>query len=208
MRSDIRKYWRDPRFWRWWWGERVSGDMKAFVAVIGALACGIAGLLGGAALAATDEAATSTTQRVVTVARKTGPFPPPKVVTKSQTVTQPRETDVVTVQRHGGTVVRRASGETVTVRGPVEQRVVTNARTNTVVRTETADRVRNVTSPPTTETLSGRTETVTRDVTQPARTVTETKTEEVTVAEAVTVTVTVVTVAVTTVTVPVPPGFP
>jgi hypothetical protein len=192
MRSDIRKYWRDPRFWRWWWEGRVSGDTKRLIAVIGALACGVAGFLGAGLLAATEEAATFTTQRVVTVAGKTGAYAPPEVVTKSQTVTQPGETDVVTVRRDGRTVVRRAPGKTVTVRGPVEQRIVTNERTNTVVRTETADRVITVTTPPTTETMPGTTETVTREVTEPARTVTETKTEEVTV----------------TVTVTVPPGKP
>jgi hypothetical protein len=190
MRSDIRKYWRHPRFWRWWWEVRISGDTKRVIAVIGAaLACGVAGFLGAGLLAATEEAATFTTQRVVTVAGKAGAYAPPEVVTKSQTVTQPGEPDVVTVRRDGRTVVRRAPG--VTVRGPVEQRVVTNVRTNTVLRTETADRVRTVTTPPTTETMPGTTETVTREVTQPARTVTETKTEEVTVTNEVTVTVTV-----------------
>jgi hypothetical protein len=195
MRSDIRKYWRDPRFWRWWWEQRVSGDTKGVIAVIGALACGVAGFLGAGWLAATEEAATSTTQRVVTVAGKTGAYAPPEVVTKSQTVTRPGETDVVTVRRDGRTVVRRAPGETVTVPGPVEQRVVTNARTNTVVQTETMDRPTTVTTPGTTVTTPGTTETVTREVTQPASTVTETNavtvTEEVTVTKEVTVTVTV-----------------
>jgi hypothetical protein len=198
MRSDIRKYWRDPRFWRWWWEDRVSGQAKGAIAVMVAVAFGIAGYLSAERLAATEEAATFTTQRVVTVAGKTGAYAPPEVVTKSQTVTQPGETDVVTVRRDGRTVVRRVPGETVTVRGPVEQRMVTNVRTDTVVRTETADRVRIVTTPPTTETMPGTTETVTREVTQPARTVTETKTEEVTVTKEVTVTVTVT----------VPPGKP
>jgi hypothetical protein len=198
MRSDIRKYWRDPRFWRWWWEDRVSGQAKGAIAVMVAVAFGIAGYLSAERLAATEEAATFTTQRVVTVAGKTGAYAPPEVVTKSQTVTEPGETDVVTVRRDGRTVVRRVPGETVTVRGPVEQRMVTNVRTDTVVRTETADRVRIVTTPPTTETMPGTTETVTREVTQPARTVTETKTEEVTVTKEVTVTVTVT----------VPPGKP
>ncbi len=185
MRSDLRTYWRDPGYWRWLWRQRVSGETKRAIAVMVAIALGIAGYLSAEHLAATEEA-TFTTQRVVTVVRKTHANTPPKVVTK--TTTQPGETDVVTVRRAGRTIVVRAPGETVTealtVRGPVQERVVTDARTNTVMRTETVDRVRTVTTP-------GMTETVTREVTAPARTVTETDTEEVTVTEVVTVTVTV-----------------
>jgi hypothetical protein len=215
MRSDIRKYWRDPRFWRWWWEERVSGATKGFIAVVCALACAFAGLLGARSLAASEEAATFTTQRVVTVAGKTGAYAPPEVVTKFQTVTQPGETDVVTVRRDGRTVIRRAPGETVTVSGPVEERVVTkDGPTHTVVRTKKV-RGKIVTTtetlPGTTQTLPGKnetvtspgaTETVTRVVTQtqPASTVTDkvTVTQEVTVTDEVTVTVTVT----------VPPGKP
>jgi hypothetical protein len=151
-----------------------------------AVAFGVAGYLSAERLAATEEAATFTTQRVVTVVRKTGAHRPPEVVTK--TITQPGETDVVTVRRDGRRVIVRAPGETVTealtVRGPVQDRIVTDTRTNTVVRTETVDRLRTVTTP-------GMTETVTREVTEPARTVTQTVTDEVTVTEEVTVTVTV-----------------
>jgi hypothetical protein len=199
MRGDMRSYWRDPRYWRWLWQSRVSGQTKGAIGVTVAVAFGIAGYLSAGRVAATEEAATFTTQRVVTVVRTTRANAPPEAVTKSQTVIQPGETDLVTVRRDGRTVVRRAPGETVTtartVRGPVEQRVVTNARTDTVVLTETTDRPTTVTTPATTET-------VTREVTQPARTVTETGTvtetnppdvvtvtEEVTVTEVVTVTV-------------------
>jgi hypothetical protein len=186
MRSALRTYWRDPGYWRWLWRERVSGQTKGAIAVMGAVAFGVAGYLSAERLAATEEAATFTTQRVVTVVRQTGAHTPPEVVTK--TITQPGETDVVTVRRDGRRVVVRAPGETVTealtVRGPVQDRVVTDTRTNTVVRTETLDRLRTVTTP-------GMTETVTREVTEPARTVTQTVTDEVTVTEEVTVTVTV-----------------
>jgi hypothetical protein len=186
MRSALRTYWRDPGYWRWLWRERMSGQAKGAIAVMVAVAFGIAGYLSAERLAATEEAAQFTTQRVVTVVRKTPANTPPEVVTK--TITQPGETDVVTVRRDSRTVVVRAPGETVTealtVRGPVQERVVTDARTNTVVRTETVDHVRTVTTP-------GMTETVTREVTEPARTVTQTVTEEATVTEEVTVTVTV-----------------
>jgi hypothetical protein len=227
MRSDMRKYWRDPGYWRWWlrtvvipgywrswWEDRVSGETKVAIAVVAAVAFGIAGYLSADRLAATEDAAMVTTRRVVTVVRKTGTFAPPEVVTKPQTTTQPGETDVVTVRRDGRRVVVRVPGATVTealtVRGPVEQRVVTNARTDTVVRTERADRLTTVTAPGTTGTVTrdvtqparvttvttpGTTETVTREVTQPARTVTETNavtvTDEVTITEEVTVTETV-----------------
>jgi hypothetical protein len=164
----------------------MSGQTKGAIAVMVAVAFGIAGYLSAERLAATEEGAKFTTQRVVTVVRETPANTPPEVVTK--TITQPGETDVVTVRRDGRIVVVRAPGETVTealtVRGPVQERVVTDARTNTVVRTETVDRVRTVTTP-------AMTETVTREVTEPARTVTQTVTEQVTVTEEVTVTVTV-----------------
>jgi hypothetical protein len=192
MRSDIRNYWRDPGYWRWrWQNGRLSGDAKVAIAVMGAVALGFAGFLAGGRLAETQEAGTFTTQRVVTVVRKTRANARPEIVTKTETVTKPGETDVAAVRRDGRMVVRRAPGETVTVRGPVEQRVVTNVRTDTVVRTETVDRRRTVTTP-------GTTETVTREVTQPASTVTETNTAEVTVTQEVTVT--------EEVTVTVPPG--
>jgi hypothetical protein len=214
MFSDMRNYWRDPGFWRWWWREcvsvwwweRVSGATKVALAMIVAVAFGIAGYLSAERLAATQEAATFTTQRVVTVVRKTranAPQPasrlPAEVVTMLQTTIQPGETDVVTVRRPGPAVVVRASGETVTealtVRGPVQQRVVTNARTDTVVQTETVDRPTTVTTPGTTQTVTrATTQTVTHETTQTVTresTQTVTREKEVTVTETVTETETV-----------------
>lgn len=190
MRSDMREYWRDPGYWRWWWQERTNGQTKGLLAAIVAVAIGVAGFLSAERLVGTREAATFTTQRVVTVVRTAGADAPqrqnsssqrqPEVVTRVETTTQPGETDLVTVQRAGRTVVVPAPGDTVTVRGPVVERVVPNARTETVVRTEIADRLTTVTAP-------GPTETVTREVTLPARTVTETNaltfTDEVTITE-------------------------
>lgn len=181
----MRSYWRDSEFWQWWWEYRVSGETKFGIAAIVAVAFGITGYLSAQGLAATEEAATFTTQRVVTVVRKTTATVPPKVVTKSETVARPGKTGAVPMRRDARTVLVRAPTETVTetrtVRGPVRQ------RTDTVVRTETSDRRTTVTTP-------GTTETVTQEVTQPARTVTETNvatvTAEVTVTEVVTVTVT------------------
>jgi hypothetical protein len=182
MPSDLRRYWRDPGFWRWWWQSRVSGDAKVAIAIVVAAAVAMTGYLGAHGLAATQEAASFTTQRVVTVVRKAPTkTPSPDVVTNVRTVTQRGETEAVTVRREGRTVVIRPPGQTVTASGRVEERVVTNARTDTVVRTETANR-------PTTVTTPGPTETVTHEVTQPTRTVTQTRTDTVTVTEPVTVT--------------------
>jgi hypothetical protein len=56
---------------------------------------------------------------------------------------------------------KAATAETVTTSGPGKKRVVTSERTDTVVRTETADR-------PTTVTTPGQTQTVTQEATQAA----------------------------------------
>jgi hypothetical protein len=144
-----------------------------------AVALGAAGFLVASRVTATQDAATViTTNRVVTIRSKNGPR---RVVTLSQTVTRPGESTVKTVLQDGRTVVVRASGETATVRGPVQQQVVTRNRTNTLVQTQTA-------TVPTTVTTPGRTDTVTTEVTQPQRTVTDTESVTVTVTDEVTVT--------------------
>ena len=173
----MRTHWRDPGFWRWWWQSRVSGEAKAALVVMAVAAIGVAGYVGGHGLAATQEDATFT-QRVVTTVREVRANTSPEIVTKSQTVTDPGTPAAVTVRRAGRAVIVRVPGKTVTARGGVEQRVVTNARTDTVVRTETTTRLTTVTTP-------GTTQTVTREVPQPARTVTHTTTERVTVTEEV-----------------------
>jgi hypothetical protein len=206
----MREYWRDPGFWRWWWRERADDDVKLAVVMVGAVLLLIAGFLSGDWLTSTRAAdATFTTQRVVTVVRKTRATAPqlgvpasrrpPEVVTLVQTTTQPGGTDVVTLRRAGRAGVVRAPGETVTeartVRGPVQQRIVTNARTDTVVRTETTDRPTTVTTPGPTQTVTREsTQTVTRESTQTVTresTQTVTREKEVTVTETVTETETV-----------------
>ncbi len=182
----MRKYWRHPGYWGWWWRNRISGEAKATAAVLFAVALGVVGFLTAARLAPTQSAATFTTQRVVTLRDTSGA---PRVVTQSETVTRPG-----TVRRDGSTVTVRAPGETATVRASGEERVVTDRRTNTVVQTETASRLTTVTTP-------GRTDTVTTQVTQP---VTETTTERVTVTDETTVTQTVTDEVTVTVTVTLP----
>jgi hypothetical protein len=86
MRSELRTYWRDPGYWRWWWQYRVSGQAKGAIAAMVAVAFGIAGFLSAERLAVTPEAATFT-QRVVTVVRTARAGAPP-LVAKSQASTQ------------------------------------------------------------------------------------------------------------------------
>jgi hypothetical protein len=206
MRFDMRTYWRRPGFWRWWWEDVVSSQTKWGLAALAAIAFGILGYASADRLTPTEQAATFTTERVVTVVRKSSAnaprldarasVRPPETVTVFKS--RPAEAKVVTVRRDGRIVVIRKPGKTVekavTVPGPVQERVVTRPRTDTVVRTETSERLTTVTTP-------GATETVTREVTIPSRTVTQmheatvtqevTVTDEVTVTEAVTVTETV-----------------
>ena len=138
------------------------GTKHALIGML-AIGCTIAGYLSADRLVKTQEATTFTTHRVITVVRTTrvgaSRLPPsqrpPQVVTMTTTepaltTTEPNETDLVTV-RQDRTVVDREPGETVTkavtVRGPVQERVVTNRRVDEVVRTETVDRLRTVTRP-------------------------------------------------------------
>ena len=197
MRSDMRTYWRRPGYWRWWWEAVVSSQTKWGLAALAAIAFGILGYASADRLASTEQAATFTTERVVTFIRKSNGNAPrldtPSLLRPPETVTvlknQPGETKVVTVRRDGRIVVIRKPGRTVekavAVPGPVQERVVTRPPNDTVVRTETAERFTTVTTP-------GATETVTREVTLPAHTVTQTNeatvTQEVTVTNEVTVT--------------------
>ena len=200
MRSDIRTYWRRPGYWRWWWQEVVSSETKWGVAALATIAFGVLGYVSAELLSPTQPAATFTKERVVTVVRMStanasqpnapGSPRPPQTVTVFES--RPGEAKVVTVRRDGRTVVIRKPGKTVEkavpVPGPVQERLVTRHLTDTVVRTETAERLTTVTTP-------GSTETITREVTLPAATVTqtneETVTQEMTVTEEVTVTETV-----------------
>ena len=204
----MRSHWRRPGYWRWWWQEDVGSHTKR--GLIGTLAIGlaIAGYFSADQLSSSQEAVTYTTfttERVITQVRTIPADAPrlpnsrraPEVVT--MTTTEPGKTDVVTVRRERPVIVRepaetvtgrerpvivREPAETVTkqvtVRGPVRERVVTDRRVDEVVRTETVDRVRTVRAP-------GATETVVREITQPVRTVTETRTVPVTVTDQTTV---------------------
>ena len=168
MRSDMRTYWRSSDYWRWWWQEVVRGEAKWGLAALGAIVFGILGYVSAERLSPTQQAATFTTERVVTVVRKgSGNVSGPNAQTslapaQTMTVLETQPGEIVTVRRDGRTIVIREPGKTVektiTLPGAVEQRVVTRPQTDTVVRTETAERSTTVTMP-------GSTETVTREVT-------------------------------------------
>lgn len=167
------KYWRDPGYWRWWWLNRVSGDTKFFLVFLVALIA----LAGGFAAASTmspDDTSVVVEKRVITlthiepggtrVVRKEVTLPA-RVQAVLGTQVQ-RETRLVTVQRDGKTVYLRVPAET------LPGQTVGGTRTDTVVRTETTERVNNVTTPGTTVVMPGRERTVVSEVTLPARTVT------------------------------------
>src|SRR5262245_47176588 len=113
MRDDMREYWREPDFWRWWWDNRMNRHVKAAIVVLVAFACATTGFLTAQRLTGTQEAKALTTRRVVTVVRRTPVDVPrnvvtkPKVVTTLQTVTESGEERLVTVRRDGRTKVVR-----------------------------------------------------------------------------------------------------
>jgi hypothetical protein len=221
MRPETRNHWREPGYWRWWFRTRIPTETKVVLGLLVAIVVLASGFLSAGKLDGRE-----VSSQVVTVVRTTRVAgKPPRVVTEVRTISEPAETTVVTRQRGARKVVVLAPGETViqsrTVRGP--GRVVTQELTNTVTRTR--DRVRTVvgpgstvqgpervvTTPGTTVTAPGRTETqtISREVTLPAKTITETapaktvttevtqppetvtETTEVTITEEVTVTETV-----------------
>jgi hypothetical protein len=190
MGSDLRKYWRDPGYWRWLWETRVDSSSKVALVVVLAALSAFAGFASAGRLTEESSVEFLTTERELTVVRKVKGGVVTDVQTVTGTVSAPAETELVTVRRNGRTLVIRRPSVTVTdtdtVRGRVRERVVTDTRTDTVVQTNTVNR-------PTTTTVTatgpGRTDTVT--VPGPTRTETETETvtEEVTETETVTVTV-------------------
>ena len=182
MRPETRTYWRDPGYWRWWFRTRVPTETKVLLALLAAIVIVVSGFVSAGKLDGT-EVSTLTVVRTTRVAGK-----PPQVVTEVQTISGPVERPGAPRQRNGRTIVVQAPGETVTqsrtVRGPDGHRVVTNELTDTVTRTVRRDGLRTVTAPGSTlpgpervVTAPGTTqfETVIREVTLPAKTVTETE---------------------------------
>jgi hypothetical protein len=207
----VRRHWREPGFWRWWWNQRVATELKVGLGVGVALVMAVTGYVVASGLVSEAEASgteviRTTVDTVVTVKRngrlvrittsevRTGPG---RVLT--HTVTTPGGVRIVesTVERlvrgagaGGRTVVDRS---TVTNRRTVvDERTVTDQRTVTSERVTTQERVRTetLTEPPVTQVV---TQTVTRTV-------------PVTVTQTVSTTVTVGLPPIITVTITVPGG--
>lgn len=209
----------------WWWRKRLARPAKLVLLGLLALVLGAGGFLGAVMLVEQTEQ-TTLVERTFTVLRTIQVSgEPPRVETEIHTVTTPIEVTteverVRTVRRNGKTVLVTLPSETitnaVTVRG--KDRVVTDMRTSTVVRTR--DRFNTITTPGSTvtgpgETVTtpGRTETRETTIEGPTHTITNerTVTNEQTVTGPTT-TVTGPTVTVTgpevTVTVTAPPPPP
>src|SRR5688572_13946427 len=120
MRSDMRRYWRRPEYWRWWWEQVVTSQTKWGLAALAAVGFGILGYVSAERLTPSQQAAAFTTERVITVVGKSSANasrPEARASLRpAQTVTvvtsQPGEAKVVTVRRGGRTVVVHAPGET------------------------------------------------------------------------------------------------
>jgi len=201
---DFRRYWTDPGYWRWRW-QRIGIDTKLFVLLAVAASVGLGGYLSARELAGATEAS--------------GGYAPPVqssqgIVTAQSTVAQTTQ-----MQARGATPIRQravafpVASQTIVQR--VTGRVVTTGQTQTIMQSATVHQpvtvpgaVTNAVTRPVT--VSGPTQTVTKEVTQPARTVTgptrtvtnqETTTNTVNVPR---VTVAVPSVALRSVTVAVP----
>jgi hypothetical protein len=180
----VKKHWRDPGYWRWLWESRVSRDTKGMLAALLCISLAIGGYLSAGQLNDEPEVAAITSERLVTVVRKSPGGMTTEVVTETDISTRPGETitdtDLVTVIRDGEAVVIPRPGRTVTE--TIDGKVVVREVTDTVTRTNTVDRpttttVRETeTRPGETVTGPGQTTTETRDVPGPERTVTETET--------------------------------
>jgi hypothetical protein len=220
----IRNHWRSPRFWLWWWRNRISHELKLLGALLVVAGLGLAGFLAAAGLGGpTTEAdvlllETLTVERVVTlteggertvvrplrvVRRVTAPAKVLGTAVELLTITTPGRTERQVVP-----VVRR---ELVTVAGQPRTIVETRSgrtRTSVVTSDRVVIRERTVTS----ERVSTAEQTVVQPVTT-TRVVRETvpvtqtvrSTDTVRLTETVSETVTVELPSVT-VTVTVPPG--
>jgi hypothetical protein len=214
----FRRYWRNPHFWRWFWHDRVSLELKALTGVVAAVLILAVGWFAADRLSSASAETTSagdpafiTVQKVVTlhsagrVIRKLVPEVQRVVVTRTT-----MRTSVETVQggvrtMQGKRVVVRipgTAGKLTTVVGPTKtvttKTVVTSkggVTTDVQTRTSTLTRIRTETQ------VVTNPSTVTSTV---ARTVTNTVPTTRTVTQPVTVTTTqVVTVTQTTTSPPV-----
>jgi hypothetical protein len=221
----VRKHWRDPRFWRWFWHDRVAPEVKALVAAIL-----IVLMLGGGWLAAnrlsTANAGVSTpaavltfettVQKLVTVhekgkiVRKLVPVVH-KVFVKRATAFQTTtdvQTHVVTISGGVRTVrskvvvhVPVVSKKVITVDGKtktvVTTRLVPTTRTQTQTLTNTLTRVQTLTQTQVQVQVQQQTQTQTQTQTK-TQTQTQTQTNTVTTTRTVTQPVTTTRTVTTT----------
>jgi hypothetical protein len=150
----IRRYWRQSRFWVWWWRNRVSPEAKlatAAVLVIGLAAGGFlaAGGLSAAASDADGEVRQTRTVLRTTTIREQGTTTIREQGSDRRTVTIPGGAGVST--RTAATEIRLATvtipgraqvvrRQVVTTRGPVRT-LTTTVRGHTGTRVVTAQRV-------------------------------------------------------------------
>jgi hypothetical protein len=208
----VRERWASRSRWR----PDGSEKLAAFC-----LLCLVVAFLGyGSAdwLSPKTEARAVTSERLVTVVRKTPGGLTTEVQTVTDTFTRPgqafTESVLVTLTRDGETVVVRRPGRTITE--TVDGKVVVRRVTDTVTRTNTVDRPTTTTMRETEtrpgETVTGpgqtTTTTETRDVPGPERTTTETTTRTVTDTTTETETQTETETETVTETVTEPPGPP
>ena len=82
FRDGFRPNWRDPGYWRWLWQTRFSNGTRLTIAALVGVTAGIAGYAGADWLQRPD-AASGTTQRVVTVLRTVRAEAAPQVTTNT-----------------------------------------------------------------------------------------------------------------------------
>lgn len=216
----IRENWRAPAFWRWWWRERVRGDVKLALALVLLPALLVGGYFAASGLTAASAADTgssyvleTTVQKIVTVREhgrvvvKRVPVVVRRSIVKNHTsydtvvdtkvVTTPGGTRYVTrkVLHYVPVVHQRVvkiKGKTTTI---TETRLVptvkTQTLTNVVTNQQTVTNQNTVVVNHSDTVVQPVTTVVTRTETQPADTVTVTKTQTQTETDVQTVTETV-----------------
>jgi hypothetical protein len=209
----FRRHWREPAFWRWWWGNQAPHGAKVFLAGLALLGFLGIGFLAAVGLSRADTGSVG----------KRG-------LTLETTVNR-----LVTVREHGRVVIRRVpvvrrvvyrpqtafrtliGTRLITTRGQVryvpvvKKRVVTvDGRTNTITETRLVPTTRTKTQTQTRTQTQTKTQTEVQTqttVVTDQETIVHTETLPVTVRETVVQTVTTtVTVPAVTVTITVPTG--
>jgi hypothetical protein len=190
----FRKHWREPAFWRWWWGNQAPHSAKvslAGLALLGFLGIGFFAALGlsEANAGGKDPRALTfqtTVDKLVTV-RDRGRIVVRRVPVVRRVVYRPQ----TAVQMLFGTRVVTTPGRSV-----VQKRIVTvGGRTRTIIATQTVSRTRTQTRVQTETNVVTDQQTVVRTETLPVtvqQTVVQTlPSETVTVTVPITVTITV-----------------